>query len=297
MLIRVATRGSALAIWQAEYVSELLRSADASVEVQLVRVSTQGDRDKITPLEVIGGKGVFVKEVQLAVLDDRADIAVHSGKDLPAVTPDGLVVAAVPERGDPRDVLVGTSLKDLPNGATVATGSIRRRAQLASLRPDLRFETLRGNIETRLLRAEAFDAIVMAAAALARLELKPEVVDRLAVATMIPQVAQGAIAIECRSDDAELRMRLGDLDHSKSRTAFDTERSFLAEVGGDCELPIAGHAVVDAGTVEFSAAILSPGGQTVLTETRSGTEPQRLGRDVARWLLDEQGGANLLGRP
>jgi hydroxymethylbilane synthase len=207
-----------------------------------------------------------------------------------------LVIAAVPERGDPRDVLIGTTLDNLPFGATVATGSIRRRAQLASLRADLRFETLRGNIETRLERAEAFDAIVMAAAALARLELKPTVVDRLSVTTMIPQVAQGAIAIECRSANAELCARLGILDDPQSRTAFDTERSFLAEVGGDCELPIAGHAVVDRDIIKFSAAILSPDGQTVLAETRSGTDPQSLGRDVARWLLDERGGADLLGR-
>ena len=180
MLIR-ATRGSPLARWQAEHVASLLRGADPAVEVELVVVDTQGDRRLDVPIYELGGKGVFAKEVQAAVLDGRADLAVHSAKDLPSVTVPGLVLAAVPERGDPRDALVGSTLADLPEGAEVATGSLRRRAELWRHRPDLRFVSLRGNMQTRLAKAAEHDAIVVAATALDRLGLATQIAERLAV--------------------------------------------------------------------------------------------------------------------
>ena len=288
---RIATRGSALALWQAEHVAALLAAVAPDVRVELEIISTEGDRRTDVPLAVIGGKGVFVKEVQAAVLDGRADIAVHSAKDLPAVTPDGLVIAAVPERADARDVLVGTRLVDLAPGSTVATGSPRRRAQLADLRPDLRFEELRGNIDTRLAKADGFDAIVMAKAALDRLDRRPAVVDAIDTDVMVPQVGQAALAIECRSDDAEMVRLLSLLDHPTSRRAVDAERSFLARLGGDCDLPAGAHATVaEDGLVTLTGVLAATGGEArpMLRFTSVGHDPVELGVAVADRLLASQ---------
>lgn len=245
--MRIATRGSALALWQAETVASLLGGAE------LVLVETVADKRLDIPIEAMGGKGVFVKEVQAAVLDGRADIAVHSAKDLPAETPAGLQIGAVPARGVVNDVLVGCRLADLPSGAHIATGSQRRRVQLELLRPDLRFSGLRGNIATRLKKAEEYDAIVMAAAALDRLQLTPAIVDVLPVDVMIPQVAQGALAVECRSDDHDTLQKLSAIEDPTSRLCVDVERAFLAELGGDCNLPIGAFAQVDGNEILLSA--------------------------------------------
>ncbi len=294
--ILVATRGSPLALWQADRVADLLRSSDPGIEVGFVVVATTGDLDRTTPLEQMGGQGVFVKEIQAAVLDGRADLAVHSAKDLPALTPDGLLLAAIPERGDPRDALVGCRLADLPEGARVATGSIRRRAHLAHRRPDLRFEPLRGNIATRLARTADVDAVVVAQAALDRLGLVPDVVDPLDPGVLLPQVAQGALAVECRADDATTAALLSGIENSTVRLAVDAERGFLAELGSGCDLPVAAHArVLDDGSVGLTGAISSPEGDTLLLETRQGADPEKVGRALARHLLDERGGAALLG--
>ncbi|MDP6492076.1 MAG: hydroxymethylbilane synthase [Acidimicrobiales bacterium] len=296
MRILVATRGSPLALWQADRVADLLRSSDPGIEVGFVVVATTGDLDRTTPLEQMGGQGVFVKEIQAAVLDGRADLAVHSAKDLPALTPDGLLLAAIPERGDPRDALVGCRLADLPEGARVATGSIRRRAHLAHRRPDLRFEPLRGNIATRLARTADVDAVVVAQAALDRLGLVPDVVDPLDPGVLLPQVAQGALAVECRADDATTAALLSGIENSAVRLAVDAERGFLAELGSGCDLPVAAHArVLDDGSVGLTGAISSPEGDTLLLETRQGADPGTVGRALARHLLDERGGAALLG--
>ncbi len=249
--MRAASRGSALALWQTRHVAGLLSASGPALEFEEVVVSTAGDRDTATPIHSMGGKGVFVKEVQAAVLDGRADIAVHSGKDLPAVTPEGLVLAAVPRRADARDALVGCAFESLPVGARVATGSVRRRAQLAWHRPDLVFSELRGNIATRLAKAEAFDAIVMAAAALDRLEIDPGVVDRLGREVMVPQVAQGALAVECRADDPATRELLAAIEDPETRRVVDAERAFLLELGGDCSLPAGAHAVSVDGDIEL----------------------------------------------
>lgn len=263
-------------------------------DVELVPVETAGDRDQDEPIWAMGGKGVFVKEVQAAVLDGRADLAVHSAKDLPAGTLDGLVLAAVPERGDPRDALVGTALADLPPGARVATGSVRRRAQLADLRPDLTFDGLRGNIPTRLAKAGAYDAIVVAAVALERLELSHHLADVLPTRIMLPQVAQGALAIECRSDDAEARGALAALEHRDSRRAVDAERAFLDELGGDCDLPAGAYATAAQGGVQLEGLLASLDGRIILRHRAESEDPESVGRAVARHLLDHAGGRALL---
>ena len=205
--MRIATRGSPLARWQAEHVAAALQARDPSLEVELVVVSTEGDRRRDVSLSEIGGKGVFVKEVQAALLDGRAEVAVHSAKDLPAIGPEGIVVAAVPERADPRDGLVGAALAHLAEGATVATGSRRRAVQLQEVRPDLRVIDLRGNIDTRVARAQDpdVDAVVVAVAALDRLGRRDALAEVLEPGVMLPQVGQGSLAIECRSDDAPTR--------------------------------------------------------------------------------------------
>ncbi|MXW99785.1 MAG: hydroxymethylbilane synthase [Acidimicrobiaceae bacterium] len=293
--LRAATRGSALARRQTSIVAGLLAEA-GGVAIDPVVVSTTGDRQPDDPIHAMGGKGVFVKEVQAAVLDGRADIAVHSAKDLPSSTPEGLVLAAVPRRGDPRDALVGCRLDELPAGATVATGSVRRKAQLAWMRSDLVFAELRGNIATRLNKAAAFDAIVMAAAALQRLGLEPDVVDVLEPDVFVPQVAQGAIAVECRADDRAVLETLLATEHGPSRRAVDAERAFLAELGGDCNLPAGAHAGdAGGGGLELTGLVASLDGRELIRDTRRGRDPEMLGRSVARHLLDECGGRELMG--
>lgn len=286
--LRIATRGSELARWQASHVASLL-----GTDAELVIVDTSGDRQRDQPIWTLGGKGVFVKEVQAAVLDGRADIAVHSAKDLPSGTVDGLVLAAVPERGDPRDALVGATLAELPTGGRVATGSVRRRAQLADLRPDLTFDGLRGNIPTRLEKAAGYDAVVVAAAALQRLGLDDRAADALPVTVLVPQVAQGALAAECRADDAPTLEALAAIEHRDSRRAVDAERAFLAELGGDCNLPAGAHAVVDGGAIRVEGLLASLDGRVVLRNRAKGENPEDVGRRVARSLLSS-GGESLL---
>ena len=282
-MLRAATRGSALARWQTAHIAELLGRA-ANVEPLLV--TTAGDRQADTPISAIGGKGVFVKEVQAAVLDGRADFAVHSAKDLPAATPDGLVIAAVPRRADPRDALVGCRLADLPEGGLVATGSARRRVQLQELRPDLRFAELRGNIGTRLAKAADFDAVVMAQAALERLGEHPPVVDVLGCEVMVPQVGQGALAVECREDDHEIRALLAAIEYSDTRRELNAERAFLATLGGDCTLPAGAHAHVRGSALTMRAVLADGSDGRCHTVVGEGEDGEALGRDLARQLLD-----------
>ncbi|HLM64131.1 MAG TPA: hydroxymethylbilane synthase [Acidimicrobiales bacterium] len=298
MRLRVATRGSALALWQAERVVALLQNAEPGLDAEIVRVDTKGDRRLDVPIWELGGKGVFAKEVQAAVLDGRADVAVHSAKDLPSTTPSGLVIGATPERGDVRDALVGTTLDGLPEGATVATGSLRRRAQLAHVRPDLRFEGLRGNMATRLARAADVDAIVVAATAFDRLGLSGHITERLDPEVMLPQVAQGALAVECRTGDADIRVLLDRVEHGPTRGAVDAERGFLAELGGDCSLPAAAYATSAGSTLRIRGLLAAPDGSLLVRHEVCGpvASGPALGRQLARHLLDEQGGAKLLGR-
>ena len=288
--LRAATRGSRLARLQTDLVAELL-----GVEVASVVVDTQGDRQTDVPIWELGGRGVFVKEVQAAVLDGRADFAVHSAKDLPSTTPEGLTIACVPERADARDALVGERFDTLSPGARIGTGSVRRRAQLAWLRPDLTFGGLRGNMETRLSKASGFAAIVVAAAALDRLGRMAEVSEVLPAELMVPQVGQGALAIECRSDDDDTLTALAAIEHAASRRAVDAERAWLAEVGGGCDLPVGAHATVDhAGRITLTAMVGTPDGRVMLRDTDQGDDPVDLGRRLARHLLDDAGGSSLL---
>ena len=289
MLIRAATRGSALARWQAEHVSRLLHALDPDIEVGLVFVETQGDRRLDVPIHELGGKGVFAKEVQTAVLEGQAHLAVHSAKDLPAVTLPGLALAAVPERGDPRDALVGSTLADLAEGAEVATGSLRRRAELWRRRPDLRMVELRGNMQTRLDKAAGHDAIVVAATALDRLGLADQIAERLSVDVMVPQVAQAALGVECRADDGELIELLARIEHADTRRAVDAERAFLAELGGDCSLPAGAHAVVDGADLTISAFLGSPDARSTVRATTTGRGPE-VGTEVARDLRERSSG-------
>ena len=246
MKVRIATRRSPLALWQANRVADLLRAADGDVEPELVAIDTAPDLDLSLVIADNGGKGAFSKEVQALVLAGAADIAVHSAKDLQAVTPDGLVIGAFPQRGIVNDCLVGSRLGDLRSGATVATGSPRRRALLLDVRPDLNVVGLRGNIATRLRRLDEVDAIVMATVALVRLGVQPDVVEDLDPETFVPQVGQGALAVECRSDaDAAAVVELlAAIDHEPTQVTVKAERSFLVELGGDCDLPAGANATM-----------------------------------------------------
>lgn len=292
--LRAATRGSPLARWQAHAIADALRANDPEVEVELVIVETQGDQRLDVPIWELGGKGVFAKEVQAAVLEDRADLAVHSAKDLPSLTVPGLVLACVPERGDPRDALVGATLDDLPQGAEVATGSLRRQSQLAAVRPDLRFVGLRGNMATRIAKAADHDAVVVAAIALDRLGLGDQIAERLGVEVVLPQVGQAALAVECRSGDADLLDRLARIEHEPSRRCVDAERAFLAALGGDCSLPAAAYAVVlPDGRLSIEGRILTLDGATMLRHVVEGAT-DGIGTECARVLLEDQGGAALL---
>jgi len=279
--VRIATRGSELALWQAHFVRDALLEAGVCVNVDVVIVSTSGDRDQITPLHEIGGKGIFVKEIQAAVLDGRADLAVHSAKDMPAISPDALCLGAVPERADPRDVLIGCRFHDLPEAARIGTGSVRRRAQLAALRPDLQFDELRGNIATRLDRLGDFDAIVMAAAALDRLDLHPDEVDVMGIEQMVPQVGQGTLAIECRADHAGAIDALAAITHAESKALFESERAFLLELGGDCTLPAGACATTVAGGFSITGFLASEDLSTSHQITVTGPNGPALGTSLA----------------
>ncbi len=238
--LRLATRGSRQALGQSGAVAAAITSATGRT-VELVTIETTGDVRLDVPLHVIGGQGVFVKEVQRAVLDDRADLAVHSAKDLPSAPADGLMIAAFCERRDPRDVLVGSTLAALVEGSTVATGSVRRRAQLRRVRPDLQFAELRGNIDRRLSKIPDGGAIVMAAAALDILDLNDRIAETLDTEEFVPAVGQGCVAVECRADDAATGEALAAIDHPPTRHDVEVERAFLAELGSGCSLPVGAH--------------------------------------------------------
>ncbi len=239
--VRLATRGSAQARRQAEAIADRLGAAGVASE--LVIVETTGDRTQAdnVPLHSIGGQGVFVKEVQRAVLDGQADVAVHSAKDLPTITEPGLTIGAFAERRSPADALVGRALVDLPSGAVVATGSVRRRAQLGRARPDIEFEELRGNIGTRLEKVPVGGAIVMAVAALEVLDLTDRIAEVLDPAEFVPAVGQGCVALECRKGDQRTRELIAAIDHDPTRDEVLVERAFLGELGSGCSLPVGAH--------------------------------------------------------
>jgi len=275
--LRLATRGSRQALGQSEAVAAAITAATGRV-VELVTIETTGDVRLDVPLHVIGGQGVFVKEVQRAVLDGRADLAVHSAKDLPSAPAEGLTIAAFCKRRDPRDALVGAALDELGEGCTVATGSVRRRAQLRRVRPDLAFEELRGNIDRRLSKIPEAGAIVMAVAALDILDLTDRIAQTLDVEEFVPAVGQGCVAVECRIDDASTREALAAVDDAPTRHDVEVERAFLAELGSGCSLPVGAHvrsgrlltflADLDTG-ISVSDDIELPGGEADLQIARA----------------------------
>lgn len=254
--LRLATRGSRQATAQSELVAASIAAA-LGRQVELVFVETTGDVRGDVPLHVIGGQGVFVKEVQRAVLDGHADFAAHSAKDLPSAITDGLVIGAFCARRDATDVLVGSTLSLLPQGATVATGSVRRRAQLSRVRPDIQFDELRGSIDTRLTKIPEGGAIVMAAAALEVLGMQDRATDVLPIDAFVPAVGQGCVAVECRVDNSESIRALRAIDHAQTRHQVEVERAFLAELGSGCSLPVGAH--VAAGILRTFLANVSSG--------------------------------------
>ena len=280
--LRLATRGSPLALAQADRVAASLRAAHSDLAVEVVVIETTGDRRTAEPLRELGGQGIFVKEIQRALLDGTADLAVHSAKDLPALTPDELVLCAVPERLDPADVLVGRSLAGLGPGATIATGSPRRQTLLAEMRPDLTFVELRGNMATRLARpgTDGIDAVVAASAALERLGLLHLVAERLDPTVVIPQVAQGAIALEARVGSAAAELAAA-IDDSSAMRCVTAERSFLATLGAGCSVPVAAWCVERDGAFELRAVKVDEESGVVGRRVLTGLDPAALGRQAA----------------
>jgi hydroxymethylbilane synthase len=287
-------------------VAALLRQAHPGIDVEPLVVRTQGDRDATSPLDHIGGQGVFVTEVEAAVAEGRADAAVHSAKDMTSVMPAQLVLGAVPRRADPRDGLVGATLAGLPAGGLVATGSARRRSQLAALRPDLVFRDLRGNMARRVAVAEEGEvsAVVIAVAAMERLGWLDKVSDVLDPVDVLPQAGQGCMAVQCRADDAVTRELLAAVDHEPSHRALRAERAVLAALGGSCTVPVGAFAEVDEGggggeggrhgALRVSGLLASADGHVVIRLTRHGDDPEAVGTAVARALL-EGGGASISG--
>jgi hydroxymethylbilane synthase len=296
MTIRIATRKSPLAKWQAHHVADLLRALEPGVEVELHELMTRGDKILEVALAQVGGKGLFVKEIEDALLSGVAQIAVHSMKDLPALLAPGLVIAAVPVREDPRDALCSPrwkTLDRLPQGARIGTSSLRRSAQLKAIRPDLRMEVVRGNVQTRLNKAsEGLDAVVLAYAGLRRLGLAEHATQVFSPEEMLPAVAQGALALEARIDDPVTLARLERLDDPETRFRVEAERGFLARIEGGCQVPIAGHATVTLGEVHLRALVASVDGTRVIRGERRGpvAEARALGIALAVELLDRGAG-------
>jgi len=295
MTLRLATRRSPLALIQARYVQG--RLAEQGVASELVLMETKGDREAGADLATMGGEGLFAVEIQYALLNGEADVAVHSAKDLPSSTPDGLALVSVPERRDAADVLVGKSLAGLGPGATVATGSPRRRALLLERRPDLRVIGLRGNMAKRLGTpgTNGVDAIVAAMAAIERLEDVRLVSERLDPSWFVPQVGQGALALEARVDDDEVREILRSINDDAALKAVVAERAFLEELGAGCSIPAGANADVNGETLTLRGVMIAPDGSKSVRAELVGTNPQELGRDLARLLRDDQSGGALLG--
>jgi hydroxymethylbilane synthase len=295
MNLRIATRASTQARTQAEHVARVLADTSGRT-VELVFVETTGDVVRDRPIWEIGGRGVFVKEVQQAVLDGRADVAVHSAKDLPSSwTTPGLVLASIPERNDPRDAMAGMAFDELPDGAVIATGSVRRRTQLAHLRPDLQFVGLRGNIGTRIARAADadVDAILVAVAGATWVGQADMLASTFEPEVMVPQVGQGALAAECRAEDQATRELLAAVEDRTARRAVDAERAFLARLGGGCELPVGAFARIEGDRLHITGLIASADGSQLLRDELVGDDAE-VGTRLASQLL-AAGGAALLG--
>lgn len=291
-IIRIATRQSPLALWQAQYVQKQLMACHPGLQVELVPMVTKGDIILDTPLAKVGGKGLFVKELELAMLDGRADIAVHSMKDVPVEFPEGLGLVTICERDDPRDAFVSNhyaSLADLPQGSVVGTSSLRRQCQLREQRPDLVIRDLRGNVGTRLGKLDNgdYDAIILAVAGLNRLNLQDRVRTALTPEECLPAVGQGAVGIECRLDDSETRALLAPLAHRETTLRVLAERAMNTRLEGGCQVPIGSYAEIDGDQIWLRALVGAPdGSQMVRGERRGNTaDAERMGVDLAEELL------------
>jgi hydroxymethylbilane synthase len=291
----IGSRGSKLALWQAEQARARLQALNPQLDVHIEIIKTTGDV-KNDPLSVIGGKGVFTKELEDALLDGRIDLAVHSLKDLPTILPEELSISAICEREDPRDALVlrsgsqNGSLLHLPQGAVVGTSSQRRLAQLKALRSDVVVKDLRGNVDTRIRKLDEgqYDAVILASAGLVRLGLQERISARIAITEMLPAVGQGAIAIETRTDNEFAVQNTSRLDHRETRLACLAERAFLRGLGGGCQLPIAAHAVLEGDMLKLDGLVARPDGSEILRESSSGSsdDPEALGASLALHLID-----------
>ena len=290
--LRLATRGSKLSLVQSDIAADALRAADPTLDIDYVLVRTEGDVDRTSPLHMIGGRGVFVRAVEQALLDGRADIAMHSLKDVPTAAVEGLTLAAILTRGDPRDVLVasgGRRLAELPAGARVGTGSVRRKLLLHALRPDLDVVDIRGNVDTRLGKVASgeYDAVVIAAAGLDRLGRFDEATQVFEALEFLPSPGQGAIAVQCRVDDTATVERLLAVDHAGTRAAVEAERGFLAELGAGCTLPVGAFAQVDGDLIALRAMLGDDAAEHARFGDAAGpaAEGTKLGRGLARQLL------------
>jgi hydroxymethylbilane synthase len=291
--LRIATRKSPLALWQAEHVRAHLQQLHPGLQVELVTMSTQGDRVLDSPLAKIGGKGLFVKELEQGMLAGRADIAVHSMKDVPVELPEGLEIAAILEREDPRDAFVSNrfgALSELPQGARVGTSSLRRQCQLRAVRPDLEILDLRGNVNTRLAKLDAgdYDAIVLASAGLKRLGMAQRITRALEPEDMLPAIAQGIIGIECRSDDMAVKALIDPLNHAVTGLRTQAERAMNATLAGGCQAPVAGYSTITGDRIELRGLVGWPNGSAIVRGEISGpaAEAAALGVQLARELLE-----------
>ena len=299
MKIRIATRKSTLALWQANHVADALRPLPEVTSVELVPLTTRGDEVLDRSLQKIGGKGLFIKELEVAMEAGDADIAVHSMKDVPADMPEGFCIAAVLERANPADALVGKNLSELAEGARVGSSSLRRQAQLLALRPDIRVQPLRGNVNTRLKKPEdgQYDAIVLACAGLERLGLEARISEIFSPDQMLPAAAQGVIGIECLAGRTELLQILKLLDHAATKTVVTAERTVTKELQADCQSPVATFGEIDGSTLNLRAMVASPDGRKIIREQVSGPadDPETLGISLANKLLD-MGAGKLLAQ-
>lgn len=299
--IRIATRESALALWQANHVKALLESAHDDVTCEIVGMTTEGDRNKVSPLSQMGGKGVFVKELETALLEGSVDIAVHSMKDVPGELPEGLEIAAMVERADPRDAFVSNNfagLAELPDGARVGSSSLRRVLQLKAAFPGLQFLELRGNVDTRLRKLDEgqYEAIILAVAGLSRLGLSARVADAISADVSIPAAGQGAVGIECRSDDSATRELLDAINHETTWQCVGAEREVTLMLGATCNLPIAVFAEIADSNLVITGYVSDISGEQVVRESLQGpaANAQHLARELGTRLLD-QGAAGLIG--
>ena len=293
-LIRIATRKSPLAMWQAEYVKQRLESIHSDLTVELVPMTTKGDVILDTPLAKVGGKGLFVKELEVAMLENRADIAVHSMKDVPVDFPEGLGLHVICEREDPRDAFVSgryNNIDELPQGAIVGTSSLRRQCQIRAMRPDLQIKDLRGNVGTRLAKLDNgdYDAIILAAAGLKRLKLELRIASFIEPEVSLPANGQGAVGIECRTDDEQVKALLKPLEHEETRMRVLAERAMNTRLEGGCQVPIGAYAEIEGDNLTLRGLVGNPDGSQVIFDTVSGDKTQavQLGEQLADILLSK----------